>query len=82
MLNASETPGLARRVASSAEEAGWTVAEVGNWIYPAVVNAVYYPEGRQGEAEQLAGDIAVESVRPARPGMSADALTVLLVFSP
>jgi hypothetical protein len=82
VLNASETPGLARDVAATAKESGWTIAEVGNWIYPAVVNAVYYPDGRQAEAEQLSGDISVESVRPARPGMSTDALTVLLVSSP
>jgi hypothetical protein len=82
VLNASETPGLARDIAATARESGWTVAEVGDWIYPAVVNAVYYPEGRQAEAEKLSGDIAVESVRPARPGMSTDALTVLLVSSP
>ena len=82
VLNASEEPGLARDVAATAKESGWTVAEVGNWIYPAVVNAVYDPDGRQAEAEQLSGDIAVESVRPARPGMNTDALTVLLVSSP
>ena len=82
VLNASETPGLARDVAATAKDSGWTVAEVGNWIYPAVVNAVYYPDGRQAEAEQLAGDVAVASVRPARPGMSAEALTVLLVSTP
>jgi hypothetical protein len=82
VLNASETPGLARGIAATAKESGWTIAEVGNWIYPAVVNAVYYPDGRQAEAEQLSGDISVESVRPARPGMSTDALTVLLVSSP
>lgn len=82
VLNASKTPGLARDIAATAKESGWTIAEVGNWIYPAVVNAVYYPDGRQAEAEQLSGDISVESVRPARPGMSTDALTVLLVSSP
>ena len=82
VLNASQTPGLARRIAGTAEEAGWTVAEVGNWPYPAVVNAVYYPDGRQDEARQLADDVGVDGVRAARPGMSTDALTVLLVSSP
>ena len=82
VLNASESPGLAARVADSAEEAGWTVAEIGNWIYPAVINAVYYPEGHQEEAELLADDVQVDSVRPARRGMSTDSLTVLLVYSP
>ncbi len=82
VLNASQTPGLARGVAAEAKEAGWTVSEVGNWPYPAVVNAVYYPDGRQDEARQLAEDIGLEGIRAARPGMSTDALTVLLVSSP
>ena len=82
VLNASETPGLAARVADMAREAGWTVGEVGDWIYPAVINAVYYPEGHQSEAELLGEDVGIESVRPARRGMSADGLTVLLVYSP
>jgi len=82
VLNASETPGLAARVADTARAAGWTVGEVGDWIYPAVVNAVYYPEGHQSEAELLADDVGIESVRPARSGMSTDDLTVLLVYSP
>ena len=82
VLNASETPGLARRVADTAEEAGWTISEIGDWIYPAVINAVYYPEGHQEEAELLAEDVKIDNVRPARRGMSSDALTILLVYSP
>ena len=82
VLNATETPGLAARVADTAREAGWTVGEVGDWIYPAVINAVYYPDGHQNEAELLADDVGIESVRPARSGMSTDDLTVLLVYSP
>jgi hypothetical protein len=82
MLNASQQAGLARDVAAVAEKAGWTVSEIGNWIYPAAVNAVYYPEGHQSEAELLADDVGIESVRPARAGMSTDALTVLLLYSP
>jgi hypothetical protein len=82
VLNASGKPGLAADVADAVEKAGWTVGEVGNWIYPAAVNAVYYPEGHQQEAELLAEDVDIESVRPARSGMSTDDLTVLLVYSP
>jgi len=82
VLNASGTPGLARDVADVAKKAGWTVGEVGNWVYPAAVNAVYYPEGHQQEAELLADDVGVDSVRAARSGMSTDELTVLLVYSP
>jgi len=82
VLNASNKPGLAADVADAAKKAGWTVGDVGNWIYPAAVNAVYYPEGHRTEAELLADDVGVESVRPTRSGMSSDALTVLLVYSP
>jgi hypothetical protein len=82
VLNASETPGLAADVADAARAAGWTVDEIGDWIYPAVINAVYYPEGHQSEAEILADDVGIDSVRPARSGMSTDDLTVLLVYSP
>ncbi len=82
VLNASGTPGLARDVADVAKKAGWTIGEVGNWVYPAAVNAVYYPEGHQQEAELLADDVGIESVRAARSGMSTDELTVLLVYSP
>jgi hypothetical protein len=82
VLNASEKAGLAGSVADAAEEAGWTVAEIGDWIYPAVVNAVYYPEGHEQEAGLLAEDLDIDSVRPVRSGMSTDELTVLLVYSP
>jgi hypothetical protein len=82
VLNASGEPGLAADVADTAKKAGWTVDEIGNWIYPAVINAVYYPQGHQSEAELLADDVGIESVRPARSGMSTDDLTVLLVYSP
>jgi len=82
VLNASETPGLAADIADAAREAGWTVDEIGDWIYPAHINAVYYPEGHQSEAELLADDVGIDGVRPARSGMSADDLTVLLVYSP
>ena len=44
--------------------------------------AVDNPEGRQREAELLAEDLEIESVRPARAGMSTSELTVLLVYSP
>ena len=73
VLNASGKPGLAADVADTAKKAGWTVGEIGNWIYPA---------GHQPEAELLADDVGIDSVRPARSGMSADELTVLLVYSP
>jgi len=82
VLNASKTPGLAASVAGAAKDAGWTVDEIGDWVYPAVVNAVYYPEGHQREAELLADDVNIDSVRPVRSGMSADDLTILLVYSP
>ncbi|HUQ00509.1 MAG TPA: LytR C-terminal domain-containing protein [Aeromicrobium sp.] len=82
VLNATTKDGLARGVAERVKDAGWTVAEVGNWPYPAAQNAVFYPEGHRSEGELLGEDLSIASVRPARPGMSADQLTVILLNVP
>lgn len=82
MLNASKTAGLAAKAAKDAKSSGWKVAEVGNWIYPAVLNAVYYPQGHEEDAADLSKDLSIDAVRPRTSGMSADYLTVILVSSP
>lgn len=82
VLNATSKKGLAADVADLAEKAGWTIAEIGNWPYPAAQNAVFYPQGHQAEGELLGEDLAIKSVRPARPGMSTDKLTVILLNAP
>jgi hypothetical protein len=82
ILNATNKAGLAAQVADVARAAGWTVADVGNWPYPAAQNAVFYPDGHQSEAELLGEDLEIASVRPVRPGMSTDELTVILLNTP
>jgi len=82
VLNATHKQGLAADVADTAKHAGWKVAKVGNWPYPAAQNAVFYPEGRKSEGELLGKDLSIKSVRPARPGMSTDQLTVILLYVP
>ncbi|MFL6089490.1 MAG: LytR C-terminal domain-containing protein [Aeromicrobium sp.] len=81
VLNATSKPGLAAQFADMAEKAGWAV-ETGNWPYPAAQNAVFYPEGHQAEAELLGDDLAIKSVRPIRPGMNVDQLTVIVLTAP
>ena len=82
VLNATTKAGLAADVADTADKAGWKIAKIGNWPYPAAQNAVYYPEGHQSEGELLGDDLSIKSVRPVRPGMSADQLTVILLNVP
>lgn len=79
VLNASGTPGLAADTAKAAEQAGWTVSSVGNWQYGASHEAVYYPEGREDDAQQLADDLDIEAVEPAKTGMKINQLTVLVL---
>lgn len=80
VLNASETPGLAAATAEEAEKAGWKVARVGNWVYGASHEAVYYPEGQEEAAKLLAEDLDIDSVEPAKQGMASSELTVLVLF--
>jgi len=82
VLNATRKQGLAADVAAEAKKAGWKVADVGNWPYPAAQNAVFYPEGHKAEGELLGDDLSIASVRPSRPGMSTDQLTVILLTVP
>lgn len=79
VLNASGTPGLAADAAKAAEKAGWTVSSVGNWQYGASHEAVYYPEGQEDAAQQLADDLDIDAVEPAKTGMKINQLTVLVL---
>jgi hypothetical protein len=82
ILNATSTAGLAARTADDARDAGWTVTRTGNWLYGASHNAVYYPEGSEDAAGQLARDLGIESVEPATEAMADDKLTVLVIDRP
>lgn len=82
ILNASAVHGLAKRFAEKARAAGWTTVEVGNWRYGAGHASVYFPDGSRKAARQLASDLGIESVEPAKAGMAADQLTVLVIAGP
>ena len=82
VLNATGIRGLAANAAKKAREAGWTVAEVGNWRYGAGHSAVYYPEGSEKAGRRLGKDLGIEAVEPAKPGMPDDQLTVLVIKEP
>lgn len=79
VLNASGTPGLAAATAKAAEKVGWTVSSVGNWQYGASHEAVYFPEGQEEVAQQLADDLDIDAVEPAKTGMKINQLTVLVL---
>ena len=79
VLNASGTPGLAAATADAAEDAGWTVSSVGNWQFGASHEAVYYPDGEEEVAQQLADDLEIDAVEPAKTGMKINQLTVLVL---
>lgn len=82
VFNASTTVGIAKRAGEEAAELGWTVARVENWTYGASQNAVYFPKGHRDEAVTLADDLKIDLVQPAKEGMSADNLTVILITEP
>lgn len=82
VLNGTTTAGLAATVAKTASDAGWTVEKVGNWPYPVAQNAVFYPQGLEDEGKLLGRDLDITSVRPIRPGMSDNQLTVILLNAP
>ena len=70
--------GLARRVAGQLQALGWPVGAVDDWRGGVPQDTVYFPAGRQGEAQLLAGDLGISRVMAAAPNMSTSALTVVL----
>jgi len=82
VFNASTTPGIAKRAGETAKELGWTVDKVENWTYGAAQNAVYFPKGHRKDAQTLADDLKIDLIRPTKPGMSTDNLTVILITEP
>jgi hypothetical protein len=82
VFNASTTPGIAKRAGEAATELGWKVEKVENWTYGAAQNAVYFPKGHREQAETLADDLKIDLIRPTKPGMSSDNLTVILITEP
>ncbi|MFS0886582.1 LytR C-terminal domain-containing protein [Aeromicrobium sp. 179-A 4D2 NHS] len=70
--------GLARRVAGQLQALGWPIGTVDDWRGGVPQDTVYFPGGRQGEAELLARDLGISRILPAAPNMSTSALTVVL----
>lgn len=78
VLNNTGTAGAASAFATKVEDAGWTVGGVGNWQGSIGQNTVYYPEGLQDQAEQLAEDVGIDRVMPRVDPMRTDRLTIIL----
>ena len=78
MLNNTGIPGAASAFSTKVEDAGWTVGGVGNWRGSVGENTVYYPEGLQDQAEQLAKDVGIDRVMPSVANMRTDRLTIIL----
>ncbi len=78
VLNNTGTPGAAGAFSTKVEDAGWKVGGVGNWRGSVGQNTVYYPEGLQDQAEQLAKDVGIERVMPRVDPMRTDRLTIIL----
>ena len=70
--------GLARRVAGQLQSLGWPIGTVSDWRGGVPQDTVYFPAGRQGEAELLARDLGISRIMPAIANMSSQALTVVL----
>lgn len=78
VLNNTGTPGAAGAFSTKVEDAGWTVGGVGNWRGSVAENTVYYPDGLQEQAEQLAKDVGIDRVLPRVDPMRTDRLTIIL----
>lgn len=70
--------GLARRVAGQVQALGWPIGAVDDWRGGVPQDTVYFPAGRQGEAELLGRDLGIGRILPATPNMSTTNLTVVL----
>lgn len=70
--------GLARRVAGQAQALGWPIGAVADWRGSVPQDTVYFPAGRQGEAQLLGSDLGISRILPTVGNMSATNLTVVL----
>jgi hypothetical protein len=78
VLNQSGIRGEAARVADALREQGWRINGIGNWVGSVPSTTVYYPDGQEAAARQLAGDLGVDRTRPRVSGMRPDTLTVVI----
>lgn len=70
--------GLARRVAGQVQALGWPVGAVADWRGGVPQDTIYFPPGRQGEAQLLGRDLGIGRIMPAIANMSTSNLTVVL----
>lgn len=78
VLNNTGTAGAAGAFSTKVKDAGWTIGGIGNWQGSIGQNTVYYPEGLQDQAEQLAKDVGIDRVMPRVDPMRTDRLTIIL----
>jgi hypothetical protein len=79
VLNQSVRGGLAGSVADTLREAGWEVPAVGNFRGVVPATTVYYPDGAEGDAQDVAADLPTEPrVRPRFGNLSTSRLTVVV----
>jgi hypothetical protein len=72
VLNGTETTGLAHRVSSELQQAGYSQAGALNGSPPgAKVTTVEYAAGHQGDAESVAHSLAVTHVQPLEASAAA-----------
>jgi len=78
VLNASSTPGLARKRAEELKLQNWTISTIGNWSgAPLDITTVYYPAGTEESAAKLAKIFGAD-VAPADSSMSDTSLTLVI----
>jgi hypothetical protein len=80
VLNSTDTSRLAARVTEYLAGLGWQVTEPDNFYPPLDETTVYYPEGQEAAARQLAATVpgAADLVLPVIPSVAQDGLTVVL----
>lgn len=80
VLNGGQIGGVAAAGADKVRAAGWTTDAVTNWLgTPVSETTVFYPEGKQAEAEALASDVGITSTAPTLDGMAVDQLTLVII---
>ncbi|MFS3126857.1 LytR C-terminal domain-containing protein [Nocardioides sp. Bht2] len=78
VYNNSNISGLAGRVASKVDGAGWKVVGSDNWRGSIPASTIYYPERLARAAKVLGKDLGIKRLKPAVAPMRLDRLTVIL----
>jgi hypothetical protein len=79
IFNQTVHQGLAARFGAELDDDGWTVDAVDTWRGNVPATTVYYPDGMERLARTLMDEHPeIGRIRPAFPGISRDAITVIL----